>query len=92
VFGTVSQVLVIHLIRTAKIPFAQSKPSAALLVPTLVVAAVTIAVGFSALAVGLDMSRLPVRFIPWLLVILAGYGISAQLIKKAYIKRYGEWL
>jgi Mg2+-importing ATPase len=92
VFGTVSQVLVIHLIRTAKIPFAQSKPSAALLIPTLIVAAVTIAVGFSALAVGLDMSRLPVSFIPWLLVILTGYGISAQLIKKAYIKRYGEWL
>jgi Mg2+-importing ATPase len=92
VFGTVSQVLVIHMIRTAKIPFAQSKPSLMLLIPTLVVAAVTLAVGFSTLAVALDMARLPLAFIPWLLVILVGYGFASQVIKKVYVKRYGEWL
>jgi Mg2+-importing ATPase len=92
VFGTVSQVLVIHMIRTAKIPFLQSEPGMALLIPTLIVAAVTLAVGFSSLSVGLDMSRLPPGFIPWLAAILAGYGISSQIIKKVYVRRYGEWL
>ncbi|MDR0862104.1 MAG: magnesium-translocating P-type ATPase [Oscillospiraceae bacterium] len=92
VFGTVSQVLVIHMIRTAKIPFLQSKPSAALLIPTLIVAAITLIVGFSTLSVGLDMSKLPLTFIPWLAVILAGYCIASQIVKKIYIKKYGEWL
>jgi Mg2+-importing ATPase len=92
VFGTVSQVLIIHLIRTAKIPFVQSKPSVMLLIPTLAVAAVTLAVGFSPLSVGLDMTRLPLNFVPWLLAILVAYGVSAQLIKKLYIKRFGEWI
>ncbi|MDR0813529.1 MAG: magnesium-translocating P-type ATPase [Oscillospiraceae bacterium] len=92
VFGTVSQVLVIHMIRTAKIPFVQSKPSLSLLIPTLIVAAVTLAVGFSALSAGLDMSALTLGFIPWLLLLLAGYFVSAQVIKRLYIKRYGEWL
>jgi Mg2+-importing ATPase len=92
VFGTVSQVLVIHLIRTAKIPFLQSKPSVMLLIPTLIVAAITVAVGFSTLSVGLDMARLPLKFVPWLIAILVGYGVSAQLIKKLYIRRYGEWI
>jgi Mg2+-importing ATPase len=92
VFGTVSQVLVIHMIRTAKVPFLQSRPGTALLIPTLIVAAVTLVVGFSELSIGLDMMRLPFRFLPWLIVILVGYGVSTQVVKAVYVKRFGEWL
>lgn len=92
VFGTVSQVLVIHMIRTAKIPFVQSKTSYPLLISTAVVAIVALVVGFSRLAVGLDMMPLPVSFAPWLALILAGYFLFVQLIKKFYVRRYGEWL
>jgi Mg2+-importing ATPase len=92
VFGTVSQVLVIHMIRTGKIPFVQSKSSAALLVSTIIVTVVTLIIGFTGLAVGLEMTRLPVTFIPWLIVILAAYWLSTQFIKTVYMRRYGEWL
>ncbi len=92
VFGTVSQVLVIHMIRTAKIPFLKSRPSLPLFLSTFLVAAVALATGFTDLAVGLDMHRLPGSFIPWLLGILAGYLLCVQLIKKAYVRRYGEWM
>lgn len=92
VFGTVSQVLVIHMIRTGKVPFAQSKPSPALLVSTLIVAVIALVIGFSGLAVGIDMATLPGRFAPWLAVTLVGYCLSTQLIKKVYIRRFGEWL
>jgi Mg2+-importing ATPase len=92
VFGTVSQVLVIHMIRTSKIPFLQSNPSVPLLVSTFTVALVAIVVGFSKFAVGIDMMPLPITFMPWLVLILAGYCLFAQLIKKIYVKRYGEWL
>jgi Mg2+-importing ATPase len=93
VFGTISQVLIIHMIRTAKAPFVQSKPSHALLFSTLAIAVLAAAIGFTDLAVGLDMLRLPLlRFAPWMICLLAGYAYSAQIIKKIYIKRYGEWL
>jgi len=92
VFGTVSQVLAIHMIRTAKMPFLQSRPSLPLFLSTFVVAAVALATGFTGFAVGLDMQRLPLSFVPWLAAILAGYLICVQLVKQAYVRRYGEWI
>lgn len=92
VFGTVSQVLVIHMIRTGKIPFFQSRPSLPLLVSTFAGAAVAVFVGFGRFSVGIDMLPLPVSFVPWLVLILLGYFLCAQLIKRLYIRRYGEWL
>lgn len=92
VFGTASQVLVIHVIRTAKIPFVQSKPSTPLLISTAIVAVVSLVVGFSRFAIGIDMTPLPLSFAPWLALILAGYFLASQLIKRFYVRRYGEWL
>ncbi|HBC94710.1 MAG TPA: magnesium-translocating P-type ATPase [Pelotomaculum sp.] len=92
VFGTVSQVLVIHMIRTAKIPFLQSKPSMPLFLSTFIVAAVAMTTGFTDFAIGLDMLRLPTLFIPWLAAVLAGYLLCVQFIKKLYVRRYGEWM
>jgi len=92
VFGTVSQVLVIHMIRTARIPFLQSRPSLPLFLSTFLVAAVALATGFTGLSIGLDMMRLPPAFAPWLAAILAGYLACVQLVKRAYVRRYGEWM
>jgi Mg2+-importing ATPase len=92
VFGTVSQVLVIHMIRTAKMPFLQSNPSMPLFLSTFIVAVVALVTGFTDFAIGLDMHRLPLLFIPWLAVILAGYLLCVQLVKKRYVRRYGEWM
>lgn len=92
VFGTVSQIFVIHMIRTAKVPFVQSKPSLPLLLSTLVVAAAAVLTGFSSLATGIDMMTLPLSFAPWLLLLLVGYCLTAQLVKVFYVKRYHEWL
>lgn len=92
VFGTVSQVLVIHMIRTAKLPFLQSKPSIPLFLSTFIVAAAALIISFSNFAVGLDMMRLPAAFIPWLALISAGYLLCVQFIKRIYVHRYGEWM
>ena len=92
VFGTVSQVLIIHMIRTAKVPFLKSKPSAPLLLSTVIVVIVALLIGFTNFAIGLDMPPLPIAFTPWLVLILLGYAIAVQLIKKVYIMRFGEWL
>jgi len=92
VFGTVSQVLVIHMIRTAKTPFTQSNAATPLLISTLVVAVAALVIAFSGLAAGLEMQTLPMSFVPWLALILAGYCLSTQLLKAVYVKKFGEWL
>lgn len=92
VFGTVSQVLVIHMIRTGKTPFARSNASLPLYVSTILIALITLALGFTNLGIGLDMARLPLSFAPWLALILALYCLSTQLVKRFYTKRFGEWL
>ncbi|MEY8353969.1 magnesium-translocating P-type ATPase [Lachnospiraceae bacterium 54-53] len=92
VFGTVSQVLVIHLIRTEKLPFAQSRSSMPLFLSTFIVAAIALLTGFTHLSIGLDMQRLPLTFAPWLILILAGYLVCVQLMKSVYIRRYREWM
>ncbi|MCD8277046.1 magnesium-translocating P-type ATPase, partial [Enterocloster citroniae] len=92
VFGTVSQVLVIHMIRSGKIPFVQSLAAKPLLVSTTMVAFSALLIGFSPLASGLDMAALPFRFLPWLILLLVGYCVSTQLCKQLYIRHFGEWL
>ncbi|MGI6168523.1 MAG: magnesium-translocating P-type ATPase [Christensenellales bacterium] len=92
VLGTVSQVLVIHMIRTAKVPFLQSKPSAPLLFSTMIVAAIALVVGFTDLSVGLDMMRLPLVYMLWLAALLGGYLICVQVFKKIYVRKHGEWM
>ncbi len=92
VFGTISQVLVIHLIRTEKLPFVQSMPSMPLILSTFIVAVLALFIGFTGLSVGLDMYRLPVQFVPWLALILIGYLAAVQMMKKVYMHRYKEWM
>ena len=92
VFGTVSQVMIIHMIRTAKFPFIESKPSTSLLISSGLIIIIAVLIGFTNLATLIDMQPLPLKFAPWLLLILTGYCLLVQLIKKFYVKRYQEWL
>ena len=92
VYGTLSQILVVHMIRTEKVPFAQSRPAGLLLATTLLFSALTIGIGFSGFAPYLDMMALPTAFLPWLAVLLAGYCLGAQLIKRFYKRANGYWL
>lgn len=92
IFGTLSQILIIHMIRTAKKPFIKSMSSKELTISTFVVGIIVIIVSFSDLAIGLDMLPLQVSFVPWLILLLIGYMLAVQLIKKIYIKRYNEWI
>lgn len=92
IFGTISQITIIYMIRTAKLPFVQSSPSKPLILSTMIVAVIAIVIGFTNLASGMDMMKLPLQFIPWLVLILLGYCITTQLVKSFYVKYFGDWL
>lgn len=90
--GLLSQTLIIHMIRTSKIPFIQSTASLPLVLLTLVVMAAGVVIPFSPLGSAVGMVPLPVSYFPWLLVTLLCYCLTIQWVKRWYIRRFGSWL
>jgi Mg2+-importing ATPase len=90
--GLLSQTLIIHMIRTSKVPFFQSTAAAPLMGLSLLVMAVGIVIPFSPLGEMLGLVRLPWSYFSWLLATLIGYCVLTQVVKRWYIHRFGMWL
>ncbi len=89
VVGLLSQTLIVHMIRTWRIPFIQSRAAWPLMLMTLLVMTMGIALPFSPLASYLQLQALPLSYFPWLIAILVGYMALTQLVKGIYRRRYG---
>ncbi len=84
-----TQTLIIHIIRTAKIPFLQSRASATLIATTVVICAIGIALPYTWAGDALKFTPLP----PLYWIILAGflltYATLTQLVKSWFVRRWG---
>jgi Mg2+-importing ATPase len=87
--GLLSQTLVVHMIRTRKIPFLQSRASAPLLAMTALVMAIGVYLPFSSLGSRIGLEPLPWEFFPWLVAILGIYCVLTQYVKTWFIRRFG---
>jgi P-type Mg2+ transporter len=90
--GLLTQTLIVHTIRTEKIPFVQSTAVTPVLVLTLLIMACGVWLPFSPLAPALRLQALPASYFPWVAAILVVYCASTQLLKRVYIERFGKWL
>jgi Mg2+-importing ATPase len=90
--GLLSQTLVVHMLRTQKIPFIQSTAALPVLLTTGLVMALGIYIPFSPLGAWVGLQPLPWEYFPWLAGTLVSYCVVAQLMKGFYIRRFGEWL
>ena len=87
-----SQTLVIHMIRTPKLPFIQSRASASLTLLTLSgITALTI-IPFTPFGAMLGFVALPVSYFAYLIPCILLYMVLATSLKKAYVRHYGELL
>ncbi len=86
----ITQTLIIHVIRTGKIPFVQSKPSVFLVLSSLVIVMVGLVLPFSPVAQGLGFVRPPWHFFIALVLIVGAYMVTAHKVKTWFIKRYGD--
>lgn len=84
-----TQTLVVHMIRTRKIPFLQSRPGTPLLVATLIIMAIGIFIPMGPLAGYFKMQELPWTYFPLLALMLVGYMILTQMMKTYYTRRFG---
>ena len=87
-----TQTLVIHMIRTARLPFVQSRASAPVTALTLAGIAAATALPFTPLAPALGLTALPLGYFAALAGIVAGYILLASLAKTAYLRRFCTWL
>ena len=89
--GLLSQTLVVHMLRTQKIPFFQSTAALPVILMTGLVMAVGIYIPFSPLGNLVGLEPLPWTYFPWLVGTLLSYCVVAQLMKTLYIRRFKQW-
>jgi P-type Mg2+ transporter len=85
-----TQTLIIHVIRTNKIPFVHSWPSRFLMATSAAIMVVGIALPFTALGIYLGFVPLPARYWPYLIATLAAYVTLTQLVKAWLLRR--RWI
>ncbi|GAA3277974.1 magnesium-translocating P-type ATPase [Streptomyces lavendulae] len=90
--GLLSQTLVVHMIRTRRIPFLQSRASWPVMVMTVLAVLTGLWLPFSPLAPSLGFVALPASYFPWLVVVLLAYCTLTQLVKTWYIRTFKTWL
>jgi Mg2+-importing ATPase len=84
-----TQTLIIHIIRTAKIPFLQSRASNSLIVTTILVAGAGALLPYSPLGLTLGFVPLPTPYWLAVLAIILGYCLLAHLVKTWFVRRWG---
>ena len=87
-----TQVLILHLLRTRKLPFLQSRPSAPVLWVTLTGIVLFTAVSMTGVGAALGMTRLPPVYFVFLGLVVCLYLLTVSWAKKCYLRRFGDFL
>jgi Mg2+-importing ATPase len=84
-----TQTLIIHIIRTARIPFIESRASAALITTTIIICIVGIALPFTWAGAALGFTPLPSLYWPLVAAMLVSYATLTHLTKIWFVRRWG---
>ncbi len=84
-----TQTLIVHIIRTRRVPFFQSRASLHLTLTTLIIMGIGAWLPYSPFAEGLGMVPLPPIYWAWIALFLLSYSILTHMIKTWFFNRYG---
>ena len=90
--GLLSQTLIVHMIRTRKIPFIQSNATWPVTLLTGSIMAIGLVLPFTGIGASIGLVPLPWSYFPWLFGILIAYCLLTQVLKQWYIKKFNSWL
>ena len=85
-----TQVLILHFLRTRKIPFMQSSPSVPVICTTLAGIIAFTGITFTRSAAIFGLTRLPVRYFLFLFIVALLYMLLTTVVKTFYQKKYHE--
>jgi len=89
--GLLSQTLIVHIIRSHKIPFLESRASAVLTFLTSAVMLAGLVIPFTVFGRTIGLRALPLSYFGWLLLILVAYAGLAQVVKSWFARKYGYY-
>lgn len=92
VLSLITQTIIIHFVRTEKIPFIQSIASKPVLLMSGVLVFIALIIPYTWLGEYLKMTPMPLSYFAWLFLLLFLYISAISLIKKIYKKKYNNWL
>jgi len=87
-----TQTLIVHMIRTRRIPFLQSAAAAPVLGLTTAIIIIGMVIPYTGLGTKIGMLPLPGVYFAWVAATVLTYCALTQLVKLIYIRRYGRWL
>ncbi len=91
-YGVVSNLIGLHVIRTAKTPFIESHSSKAVYATSIGLSIVAILIPFTFIGKYIGLVPIPLKYFSIILLVPILYCFLATIVKKEYIKKYKEWL
>ena len=91
-YGVVSNLVGLHIIRTSKTPFIESHASKAVYATSIGLSIVAILIPFTFIGKYIGLVPIPLQYFSVILLVPVLYCLLATIIKKQYIKKYGEWV
>ena len=91
-YSIVSNLVGMHIIRTAKIPFIQSNANKMLYLSSILLMVIGILVPFTRLGAIIGLVPIALKYILLIFGVTFLYCILAMFAKKIYIKKYEEWI
>ena len=91
-YGIISNLIGLHIIRTAKKPFIESNASKIVYIFTAVICVVAILVPFTFVGKFLGLVPLTLQYILFIFAVPIVYCLLALEVKKLYIRKYGNWI
>ena len=91
-YSIVSNLIGMHIIRTAKIPFIQSNAHKAVYISSFLLIIVGLVVPFTGLGAMIGLVPIAAKYIFLIFAVTILYCFVALFAKKIYIKKYGEWI
>lgn len=91
-YSIVSNLMGMHIIRTAKMPFIQSNANKAVYLSSILLSIIGILVPYTFLGKAIGLVPVTLNYLSVILGISALYCVVAIFAKKIYIKKYGSWI
>lgn len=91
-YGVVSNLVGMHIIRTAKVPFVQSNANKMVYFSSILLSIIAIIVPFTWLGRVIGLVAIPLKYLSIIILVPILYCIVALFAKKIYIRKYGEWI
>ena len=91
-YSIISNLVGMHIIRTAKKPFIQSNANKIVYASSILICLIALIIPLTSFGSILGLKAIEAKFLPVIFGVTFLYCIVATLAKKIYIKKYNEWI